>query len=217
MVNTFFNSLSEIMTYYNNYINQIESEARRSEDGRAYGGKIRSSKGALVEEIAQSLVHIAWKQILGQPDRIDITGHKISYTSKFGDTYSFKPDVLVKIDSKLIMAIECKAYAEIAMFKRILVDALIVKNACNNADYVLLQLESQLGGDFSTLTPNPIGSPSTRALSDFLGISVKVITLLEGERKVDRPIHVRKYQKNLNFTSLNNALNTFKETLKVYV
>jgi hypothetical protein len=216
-VNTLFNNLSEIIASYNNYINRIESEARRSEDGRAYGGKIRSSKGALVEEIAQSLVNIAWIQISGQSDRIDTTGHKISYNSRFGDTYSFKPDVLVKIDSKPIMAIECKAYAEIAMFKRILVDALIVKNACNNADYVLLQLESQLGGDFSTLTPNPIGSSSTRALCEFFGISVKVITLLEGERKVDRPIHLRKYQKNLNLAGLNNALNMFKETLKVYV
>jgi len=49
----------------------------------------------------------------------------------------------------MIMGIECKAYTENAMLKRILVDFTLLKSIVPKANCVLLQLESQLTGDYS--------------------------------------------------------------------
>ncbi len=212
-----FGSIDEIVKAYEYYMRDVDSQARNSEDGRAYGGILRASKGTLVETIAESLVHIAWVNVSGNYDRLDTSGHRISYTSSQGDTYSFKPDVLVKVDDDVVMAIECKAYTENAMYKRILTDAKITKDAYANAEYVLFQLESQLGGDYSSLTHEPTGSSSTRALNSLFDVDIKIITLLEGERKVDEPIHDPRFYKPLTEDSLEYALSYFEGVLGVYV
>jgi len=43
---------------------------------------------------------------------------------------------------------------------------------------------------------------------------LNIITLLEGERKVDKPIHKPEYYKSLGAESLLAALEVFKDLLK---
>jgi hypothetical protein len=93
------------------------------------------------------------------------------------------------VDDQFKLAVECKAYTENAMLKRILVDFTLLKQVYPNLKFILLQLESQLGGDYSSGKIIKYGSPSTHTLLSYFDIDLNIITLLEGERKVDQPIH----------------------------
>jgi hypothetical protein len=112
------------------------------------------------------------------------------------------------------MGVECKAYTENAMFKRILVDFTLLKTTYPNLDCVLLELESQLGGDYSELKDITYGSPSTHTLLSYFDIQLNIVTLLEGERKVDRPIHKPEFYKPLKKESLERAVLVFKQLLE---
>lgn len=61
-----------------------------------------------------------------------------------------RPDVQMFIEERFALVMECKAYTENAMLKRILVDFTLLKNVYPDLSFVLLQLESQLGGDYSS-------------------------------------------------------------------
>ena len=94
------------------------------------------------------------------------------------------------IDKKFVIGIECKAYTENAMLKRILVDFHLLKTKYPNLSCYLFQLESQLGGDYSELNRKTFGSHPTHTLmSYFDDVELKIITFLKGERKINRPIH----------------------------
>jgi len=108
---------------------------------------------------------------------------------------------------------ECKAYTENAMLKRILVDFTLFKQVYPNLSFVLLQLESQLGGDYSYLNSIKYGSHSTHTLLSYFDIDLNILTLLTGERKVDQPIHKSKYYKSLRAESLLTALEIIKNLL----
>lgn len=108
---------------------------------------------------------------------------------------------------------ECKAYTENAMLKRILVDFTLFKQVYPDLSFVLLQLESQLGGDYSLVNSTKYGSPSTHTLLSYFDIDLNILTLLEGERKVDRPIHKHEYYKSLRAESLLTALEVIKNLL----
>lgn len=72
---------------------------------------------------------------------------------------------------------------------------------------VLMQLESQLGGDYGQPgKPVVYGSPSTHTLLSHFDVDLNIITLLEGERRVDQPIHVHDYFKPLRKENLRIAL-----------
>jgi len=78
----------------------------------------------------------------------------------------------------------------------------------------LFQLESQLGGDYSANNDVILGSYSTHTLLSYFDIDLDIITLLEGERKVNRPIHKPQYYKPLKLDRLLQALDIIKELLK---
>ena len=61
-----------------------------------------------------------------------------------------------------------------------------MKEAVGTDTYYLVQLESQLGGDYSELNDITYGSPATHALLSHVDVELKIITLLKGERKVDK-------------------------------
>ncbi len=104
--------------------------------------------------------------------------------------------------TSFVLAIECKAYTEVAMLKRIMVDATLLHGEFPSLRFVLFQLESQLGGDYSQLANPPTGSPSAHTVMSKFEVLVEVITLLAGERRVDRPIHREGYFKELSAASL---------------
>jgi hypothetical protein len=235
MVST--DELQEIIDAYNKIVRNIDTTAINSKDGRAYGGIVRAGKGKLVENIAKVLVQTAWAKLNQNSRRLKIIGKQIKipikkeYIEKLEDEevrkhihqnidkyyYPYKPDVLVAIDDEIVLEIECKAYTENAMLKRILVDATLLKTLYPRMQFVLLQLESQLGGDFSQIKEVTLGSPSTHTLLSYFDIELHIITLLEGERKVDRPIHKSEFFKPLTRDSLEKAVNIIAKILEEYV
>ncbi len=76
-----------------------------------------------------------------------------------------------------------------------------------------MQLESQLGGDYSSVNSVKYGSPSTHTLLSYFDIDLNILTLLEDERKVDKPIHKPKYYKSLRSKNLLVALEVIKNLL----
>jgi hypothetical protein len=227
--------IQPIIDAYEYLVKGIDKKAI-GEKERAYGGIIRAGKGKLVESITKNLIEIVW-EMTGEPaDRLSFA-HKAfkfpikkEYVDKIKQPnirqyirdnidsyyYRFKPDVQVCIDNKFVIGIECKSYTENAMFKRILVDFTLLKTTYRDLNCVLLQLESQLGGDYSELNHIAYGSPSTHTLLSYFDIYLHIITLLEGERKVDRPIHKSEFYKPLKRESLNRVIDVFKELLEEY-
>jgi hypothetical protein len=80
-------------------------------------------------------------------------------------------------------------------------------------------MESQLGGSFSNPLADPqIGSPSSHTLmSYFPDVTLNIVTLLEGERKIDRPIHQAEHFKELDPRTLDYAIRRFSEMLQPFV
>ena len=202
-------SIDEIVKAYEILVKGIEAEANDNED-RAYGRIIRAEKGTLVESIARHMVEIAWLNIKGTPERLSFAKQtykipiKKSYIEKLKYAevreyiyknikdyyYGLRTDIHVSIDNKMVMGIECKAYTENAMLKRILVDFTLLKSVIPNIICVLLQLESQLTGDYGDPKKKIVyGSHSSHTLMSYFDVDLNIITLLEGERKVKKPIH----------------------------
>lgn len=172
--------IQAIIDAYARVVRGIDKEANLSTT-RAYGGIVRSGKGSLVESIAEQLVKIAW-DILGQdPKRLEVRKEKVKvyldkkYLERIPEPevrryiqeqledylYKIRVDRHVYIDNEFVLGIECKAYTENAMMKRILTDFTLLKREYPHIDCVLLQLESQLGGDYSSLNKITYGSRTT--------------------------------------------------------
>jgi len=226
-----------IIKAYEYLVLGIEKKAKNNIKERAYGGIIRAGKGELVESITKELLNMAWIDGLGNnPKRLEITRNWIKiplrkeYIEKIKNSevkesirknidkyfYPLQPDWQVFIDKNLKLVLECKSYTENAMLKRILVDFTLLKQLHKNLNCALFQLESQLGGDYSKLTLPTFGSPSTHTLLSYFDVDLHIITLLEGERKVDRPIHKKEFYKPLKKERVQYALNYFKDILRKY-
>ncbi len=223
-------TVQDIVHAYNLLMRHIEDDAH--DKLRAYGGIIRAGKGALVESMAKSIIEIAWHNLGGKTDRLSFEKQPIwvpirkQYIDRIKDTkirkhilknirnyiYKFKTDVHINVDSKLVAGVECKAYTENAMMKRIAVDGMFLKQAHPKALSILFQLESQLGGDYADITKDiHYGSnPTHTILSYFDDVDLNIITLLEGDRKVDRPIHKKKFYKQLKTVSVKRAVKVFE-------
>jgi hypothetical protein len=226
--------LAELNWLINEYEETIDNLERRARETRtrAYGGLIRAEKGRLVEKIAKKLIELAWEDLGNDPARLSYKQQRVKvplredYLERIKSEeirdyikknikkfyYPLKTDIHLYIDDEFRVAVECKAYTENAMLKRILVDFTLLKQVFPRISFVLFQLESQLGGDYST--PKPLfGSPSTHTLLSYFDIDLHIITLLEGERRVDKPIHKMEYRKPLHLERLQSALNIFKSLL----
>lgn len=233
-------TIEEIVAAYNLLVSGIDERAHVEGDvgNRAYGGVVRSAKGILVEGIAKKLVEIAWDELGGNPQQLsfhketiriplrpeyllrvrpnEVAQYILAHIEQY--FYGLRTDVHVNIDNQLVMGIECKAYTENAMLKRILVDFTLLKQVVPELKCVLLQLESQLTGDYSQPLNSIIyGSPSTHTLLSYFDVDLNIITLLEGERKVDEPIHKVKYYKEMKRLAVQKAVDTLKELLSDFV
>jgi len=229
--------LQKLIEAYNLLVRGIDDRAHE-DNNRAYGGIIRSAKGGLVESIAKHVIETAWSSLCSDKNRLSFNKERVKvhikpdYIRKIPDKgirdyirknivdyfYTITTDVHVHINKTFVMGIECKAYTENAMFKRILVDFTLLKSLYPKLICVLFQLESQLGGDYSQPLINKIfGSNSTHTLMSYFDVDLKIITLLEGERKVDKPIHKKDYYKELKYESLYKAANEFRDMLKPFV
>ena len=227
--------IDKIIAHYNAVIKGVDSDAAKRED-RAYGGVIRAEKGKLQEFITEEIIRIAWSEISDDETRLEINSNKIpvpiqeSYIKNFPDEevkkyikehknnyyYGLSVDKHVFIDDIFVMGIECKAYTENAMLKRILTDFHLLKTLYPNISCHLFQLESQLGGDYSDLPDTVYGSKSTHTImSYFDDVDLHITTLLKGERDIKNPIH--KKFKPLEKKILKKAVEFIKTSLISYV
>ncbi len=224
----------DLIRDYNQFMASIDDEATQDAD-RAYGGVVRSSKGKFVEYLAEQVVGIAWQETGGDPDRLTIGDQRTfrikvhpdyvenlppeikrsigkNWTNYF---YRAQVDKHVFIDGKFQMGVECKAYTENAMLKRILVDFHLIKTLHPELICCLLQLESHLGGEYSRPLASPqTGSKSSHTLmSYFPEVELNILTLLEGERHVKKPIHKPEFRKELKPAILDHAIKQFSDLL----
>lgn len=231
-------SVQEIIELYNDVIQNVDQEAElhMQEGTRAYGGAVRMKKGKMVEKIGKSIISIAWRNLDGHPDRLSFTNernykvridrsyleglpHDIrEYIEQRIDQYFYRAqvDIHTFIDGSLVLGVECKTYTENAMLKRVLCDFSLLKTIHPDLKCCLLQLESQLGGDYSNpWASTTYGSESTHTLmSHFKDVELDVVTLLMGERKVEKPIHDPDYFKPLLEKSVNTAILKFENHLR---
>ena len=228
----------DLIRSYNLLIGGIEEEALDDED-RAYGGIIRAAKGKLVEAMTPHIIRLAWTDCGGQTERLSFGNVKRyqvpiqreyvhhlpseirDYINQRFDQhfYRAKVDRHVFVDEEFVIGVECKSYTENAMLKRILVDFRLLKSLHPDLVCCLLQLESQLGGGYGDPLLDPqTGSPSTHTImSYFPDVELNIITLLEGERKVDRPIHRTEFFKELDPQVLDHAIARFAALLQPFV
>lgn len=230
--------LRDLVTHFDHSVRGMAPDGRRiARDGsRAFGGYLRSKKGRLHEGVTEELVRIALEELLGlAPERLEINSKKIpiqidpEWVASLEDlevrnaieseidsyAYGLSVDKHVWVDGRFIAGLESKAYTENAMIKRILVDFRLLRGKHPNLLCYLVQLESQLGGDFADVTPSPIGSKSTNTLmSHFPDVPLRIITLLKGERKVDEPIHEPQYFKELDLENLERVTERFAQDFR---
>ena len=182
------------------------------------GGALRSLKGTLVETMTEEMILLAWKNLGGNPSRIKISKTKYPIGDDKGNIYKLSQDKQVYIDDKFVLSVECKAYAEIAMYKRILVDAFLLKKHFPKLKFCLFQLESMLGGDYSFAVDHPNGSPSVKVLEYYFpNLDMEIITLLDGERNIKKEIHKRQFYKSLRPERLEHAVKYFERVLKEHL
>lgn len=237
MINSRNRKIKEIIKEYNTVIKVMDTDASNNNEGRAYGGVVRSAKGKLQEYITEELIKIAWESIGGETDRLEINSNKIkvpiniNYVKKSISNnkvkeyilenidnyyYGLRIDKHIFIDNKFVAGIECKSYTENAMLKRILVDFYLLKEQYPDLSCYLFQLESMLGGDYSEINKIEYGSHSTHTLlSYFDNVDLNIITFIKGERDIDSPLH--KYFKPLESKQLVYAVNLLAKDLEKYV
>lgn len=225
-------TIEDIIKFYADVISVADTNAYKQNE-RAYGGAMRSLKGGLQERITEGIIKLAWHNLGGAESRLDINSKKVSipirqsYIDSIKDkkvrehiqkniekyVYRLKVDKHVFVDGKFVMGIECKAYTENAMVKRILVDFHFLKLVYPQISCFLFQLESQLGGDYSALPKTVFGSISTHSImSYFEDVDLHIFTLLEGERNINKPIH--KFFKPLKAENVEKAVKLLESYLK---
>lgn len=227
------NAIERIVDIYNLSIRGIDQKATLDKH-RAYGGMIRANKGKLVENISEIMIETAWKDLGGSGKDLKINSNKIKipiqkeFIEKIEDDelrkyclknyYKISVDKHAFIKNEFVLGIECKSFTENAMLKRILFDFYLLKTIHPNITCYLLQLESQLGGDFSECKQKTFGSPSTNTLlSYFPNIDLHIFTLVKGERKVDKPIHKPGFFKPIDKNQIRKALGIIKNDLQKYL
>ena len=237
------NSPAEIIKHYEQTIQPIikNSIKAKEEKGRSPAGYIRSVKGKLLEDITEALVKIAWNNLGGSASDINISKKKIDVeisedsgyldrqkikdlnlynylTENFSKhIYRLSVDKHISINDKFVMAIECKSYTENAMLKRVCMDFGFLYKYNPKISCALVQFESQLGGDYSHLAKSKYGSNSSHVIMSYFPFDLQIITLLEGERNIEKPFHKPEFYKPLTYPPLEYALQILQEKLAPHV
>ena len=176
-------------------------------------GAVRYTKGKLVEDITKDIISIAWSRISSGKNLLKMDRKKISVTTN-GETYKLSQDIHIHINDVFKISVECKSYTEVAMYKRILMDAHLLKCAVPTIEsFFVVQLENFLGGDYGSQM-SPKGSDSVITLDRvFPDLNINIITLLDGDRHIERPLHKSEYFKPLTDERLEYAINQFVQSM----
>lgn len=227
--------ISKSIELYENVIGRVHHDAT-SQEARAYGGVVRANKGKMVETITKNIIRAAWLASEKDESRLQFKNKKYNipivrkYVNEISDCeirrqilanieeykIAHGTDIHVYIDERFKLSVECKAYTENAMLKRILFDAYLLQTQFPELKFLLVQLESMLGGDYANLPERVIGSKSSRTLMSYMqSVNLEIITLLPGARHVDRPIHKSDFYKPLEKDTLIKAAKNIAKLLTV--
>lgn len=125
-----------IVEIYNSRMSKSFDETRPEQ--------IRSQKGKLVEELTREIIREAWKRTGRDENRLEFKRKKfkiqprsdvrvmdlelLKSVENFNSlSYYLGVDIHTFIDGEFCLGVECKAYTENAMLKRILVDFWLLK------------------------------------------------------------------------------------------
>lgn len=183
---------------------------RRDQDT---AGAVRYTKGKIVEDITKDIAKVAWSKISSDESRLRIDKKKITIKTN-DEVYKLSQDLHIFIDNVFRISVECKSYTEVAMYKRILVDATLLKKAVPTINaFFVVQLENFLGGDYGVKIEAE-GSDSVITLNRvFPKVNISVITLLDGDRHIKKPLHIPEHFKPLRDERLNHAIEQFRESM----
>ncbi|PJB49542.1 MAG: hypothetical protein CO103_05115, partial [Chloroflexi bacterium CG_4_9_14_3_um_filter_45_9] len=185
-------SIKDIQLEYKRAI--LESQklyaGRRAKDT---SGAVRYTKGKIVEDITKDIVKVAWSKISDDENRLKMDKGKVIIKTN-DEIYRLSQDIHVYIDGIFRISVECKSYTEVAMYKRVLFDASLLKSAVHTIDaFFIVQLENFLGGDYGQRV-KVRGSESVITLNRlFPEVNMNVITLLDGDRDINKPLHKPEY------------------------
>lgn len=185
---------------------------RRTKDT---AGAVRYTKGKIVEDITKDIIKIAWSKISPDETRLRMDKKKVIIKTN-DEVYKISQDIHIYIDNIFRISVECKSYTEVAMYKRILVDASLLKQAVPTIDaFFIVQLENFLGGDYGKKVEAK-GSESVITLDRlFPEINMHIITLLDGDRDINKPLHKPKYFKPLGDERLSYAIEQFRKAMLI--
>ena len=185
---------------------------RRDQDT---AGAVRYTKGKIVEDITKDIAKVAWSKISSDESRLRIDKKKITIKTN-DEVYKLSQDLHIFIDNVFRISVECKSYTEVAMYKRILVDATLLKKAVPTINaFFVLQLENFLGGDYGVKIEAE-GSDSVITLNRvFPEVNISVITLLDGDRHIKKPLHIPEYFKPLRDERLDHAIEQFRKAMLI--
>lgn len=185
---------------------------RRAKDT---AGAVRYTKGKIVEEITKDIIKIAWSKTSPDETRLRMDKKKIIIKTN-DEVYKLSQDIHVYIDDIFRISVECKSYTEVAMYKRVLVDASLMKKAVPTINaFFVVQLENFLGGDYGKKV-EPKGSESVITLNRlFPEVNMTVVTLLDGDRDIKRPLHKPEYFKPLRDERPNYAVEQFRRAMLI--
>lgn len=207
-------SIKDVQLEYKKSI--IESQelyaGRRTKDT---AGAVRYTKGKIVEDITKDIIRMAWSKISPDESRLRMDKKRVIIKTN-DEIYKLSQDVHVYIDGIFRISVECKSYTEVAMYKRVLIDTSMLKKTVPTINaFFIVQLENFLGGDYGkAIAAN--GSESVITLNRlFPQINMTVLTLLDGDRDIKKPLHKPEYFKPLREERLTYAIEQFRKAMVI--
>ena len=232
--------VDRLIKFYNKRIKAMQTgaiAAVQRNPRKTIEGQIRSMKGTLVEQFAGEIMKSACMELGISKDRVKIErkfkietnitdpnyiGNLDDEVAKYvadniADFVSYlEVDRVLLIDGLLVLGVECKSFTEKTMFTRAVHDAGLLYKYHPNRKYIVLQLENALGGDYAEDKDVYLGSPAAHiAMSDYPHLDIEICTLLNGSRCSNKPIHKRKYFKDMSVYKLNRTLDKFEEAITI--
>lgn len=201
-------TLQDIIDNYNNQMNLFENLAQESEN---YGGYLRGKKGYYLEDMIKHIVQICCDELNINDIVIDSKKEKIY--DDLNNYYNFSIDIQVKYQNNILVSIESKNYCDISMFKRVICDSLIAQEFQHVNKTYLFQLEDCMNNN--GVGTNIEYSPTVKFLLNFFhNDKLKILTLLEGQRKSTKPINKKEFHKELKYLSLYEIKEELKSAIK---
>jgi site-specific DNA-methyltransferase (adenine-specific) len=205
-------SIEDIQRKYKRAI--LESQklyaGRRAKDT---AGAVRYTKGKIVEDITKDIIRVAWSKISSDETRLKMDKKKIVIKTN-DEVYRLSQDIHVYIDDIFRISVECKSYTEVAMYKRVLVDASLLKEAVPTINaFFIVQLENFLGGDYGAKIEAKESESVITLDRLYPQINMHIITMLDGDRDIKKPLHMPEYFKPLREERLHYAIEQFRKAM----